>query len=180
MAQQPISDKQGDHNKSDESSKKKRTSRDNKYRRLRKRNKVSLFISVISLFVAAVLFSIAIAVWQKGHLWPAFYWGIAAYVVLGFAIFFSYHAYVIEPSTRDSTGIDRPYVIIRKAALAAPLAAGKAPKVELTMENISKTEAVDVEVWDLTFMYTPEMGLSSFEYVQSPHITYEMAPTDKW
>lgn len=67
---------------------------------------MSGFLSVILFVVASILAAIAIASWQKGghrNYWIAFGWGMAAYVLLGFATFFTYYFYVIKPAKEGAT-----------------------------------------------------------------------------
>lgn len=64
----------------------------------REPNKMSIFLSILALAVVGILISIAVAHWQKGNVWDALWWGLAAYIVLGVGAVFTYHYSVIKPA----------------------------------------------------------------------------------
>lgn len=79
--------------------------KDNRFSR--KAYQMSAFLSIIFLVVVGIVAGIAISNWQKGSYWAAFFWGLAAYLLFGVGIFFTYYSYVIIPA-RQATPTERP------------------------------------------------------------------------
>src|SRR6266496_1382559 len=104
--------------KADDHSKTERIQRANRKRRARKTYRVSAFIFVLIFVAVGILFTIAVANWQKANLWAGLWWGISGFLLFGIGAAFAYHYYVIKPSySATHTAKERPYVIFKIARL---------------------------------------------------------------
>lgn len=99
---------------------------------------MSVFLFTIVLLVSSILFSIAVAAWQKGgyaNYWASFYWGIAGFVLLGVGLFFGYYAYVIAPAKRAKPARESAYVTVSDSKLERAINAGDYPTLYFTINN---------------------------------------------
>src|SRR5256885_13886816 len=60
--------------------------------------RMSAFLSIMLLVAGGILFSIAVANWQKGSVWAALWWGIGGFLLFGVGAVLTYYYYVIKPT----------------------------------------------------------------------------------
>ena len=133
---------------------------------------MSIFLSVVILTVFGVLATIAVANWQKGNLWDAMWWGIAAYVLLGAGAIFTYYYSVIQPAENAATtAIDRPELVFD--ATIDPLVAGKPVVITSLITNIGKATAYHVNVCT-DFHVLPKSFKGPLEYSEDGAEEHQM------
>jgi hypothetical protein len=125
--------------------------------RRRKANRMTIFLSVVTLAVFGVLASIAVANWQKGGLgnyWHAFGWGFAAYIFLGLGSAFTYYYAIIKPAKADlrararreqTARMERPELFVEHAT-PDRIVAGQPVRMRLIVRNRGKMTAHKVRI----------------------------------
>ncbi len=127
----------------------------------------NLVATICLLFGGSVLFSIAIASWQKGNLWGGLYWGIVGYVVIGIGLVLTYYSYIVMPANASvpSSSKGKAIVGLRNSRLIEPLAAGSSPHVEFYLG--SGPVHVRGTITDGTYFFAPSgdpMPQQSLQY----------------
>jgi hypothetical protein len=107
-------------------------------------NKMTIFLSVITLAAFAIPAGIAVANWQKGgvgNYWHAFGWGVVAYIFFGFGAAFTYYYAIIKPAKADQRAqaalVERPELVVERTRID-PLTPETPVTFRLDIKNRSK------------------------------------------
>jgi hypothetical protein len=172
MATDRRDDEANDHTKG------KAEKRSNRYSRTWKAYGMSAFLFLMVFVITGILFSVAIASWQKGSFLSALIWGLAGYMFFGLGAVLAYYYYIIKPSHESSdSSRDRPYVFFESVRLEKPLTVGDKPVIILGLKNSGMIETSGF-VKDFCYAYRPvPLDAPSLPYYSGKTIPFSIAPT---
>ncbi len=131
----------------------------------RETNRLSAFIFVLVFVAVGILFTIAVANWQKTNLWAGLWWGVGGFLLFGIGAAFAYYYYVIKPAEAfppSTISNPRPYVVFKIARLRE-LSAGSYPVIEFDLQNIGATEA-SVTIRNSTCQFVQDLKPPNLQY----------------